>query len=164
MRKMQVFFDYECPYCKKGYEILMDQLGNYPDIEVEWRPVECHPLPEDHPPHTYLACQSYYIAEELGADMAAFHAAMYQAIAIERQNVEKPEVLCDILKDIVDTGKFRAILDSGKYAGQVDENNDLAYEKSGVWFVPAFRMDGKKLDAKGSVGISPGELQEFLRG
>ena len=164
MRKMQFFFDYECPYCKKGYEYLLDQIDNHGDIEIECRPIESHPLPEDHPPHTYLACQGYYIARELGADMAAFHAAMYQAIAIERQNVEKPEVLCAILDGIVDTGTFRSILDSGKYAAQVNENNDLAYEKSGVWFVPAFRMNGKKLDAKGGVGISPEELREFLQG
>jgi len=160
---MQFFYDYECPYCKTGYEYLMDQIKSYPDIEVEYIPIESHPLPEDHPPHTYLACQSYYIAKELGADMPAFHAAMYQAISIDRQNVDDPQVLCNILKGIVDTAQFRKILDSGKYARQVDENNDLAYEKSDVWYVPALRMNGKKLDAKGGVGISPGVLESFLK-
>jgi predicted DsbA family dithiol-disulfide isomerase len=167
MAKMQFFYDYECPFCKKGYEYLVDQIKNRPDIEVEWLPIESHPLPEYHSPHTYLACQCYYIARELGADMPKFHAAMYKAISIERQNVEKPEVLCGILKGIVDTDKLRAILDSGKYAKQIDENNDLAYEKSGVWFVPAFRMgsspDGKKLDARGGVGVSPDEVKKFLK-
>jgi predicted DsbA family dithiol-disulfide isomerase len=164
MAVMQVFFDYECPFCKIGYEYLLKQIDDYPDIEIEWCPIEAHPLPEDHPPHTYLACQTFYIAKELGADMPAFHAAMYQAIAIERQNVEDPEVLCRLLKDIVDTDKLRTILDSGKYAKQIDENNDLAYEKSGVWFIPAFRMDGRKLDAKGGVGITLDELHNFLKG
>ena len=163
MAVMQIFYDYECPYCKKGYEYLLERIGDHPEIEIEWRPIESHPLPEDHPPHTHLACQSYYIARELGADMGAFHAAMFQAIAIERRNVEKPEVLCGILGGIVDTEQFRAVLESGKYAKQVDENNDLAYEKSGVWFVPAFRMNGKKLDAKGGIGINPAELGEFLK-
>jgi predicted DsbA family dithiol-disulfide isomerase len=161
---MRVFYDYECPYCKKGHEYIIEQIGGYPEIEIEWRPVEAHPLPEDCHPHTYLACQSYYIAKELGADINAFHAAMYQAIAIERRNVEKPEVLCKILKSIVDTGKFRTILEPGKYAKQVDENNDLAYEKSGVWYLPALRLNDKKLDAKGGAGISPGELRNFLKG
>ena len=164
MPKMQVFYDYECPYCKKGHEYLMEQIGGYPEIEIEWRPVEAHPLPEQSFPHTHLACQSYYIAKELAADMNAFHAAMYQSIAVERKNAEKPEVLCGILTGIVDTGKFRAILESGKYAKQVDENNDLAYEKSGVWYVHAFRMNNKKLDAKGGAGISPQELRVFLKG
>jgi predicted DsbA family dithiol-disulfide isomerase len=137
-------------------------MKSHAEIEIEWRPVESHPLPEDHPPHTYLACQSYYAAKELGADMPKFHAAMFQATAIERQNVEMPEVLCDILKGIVDSGKFRTILESGKYAKQIDENNQLA-DDSGVWFLPAFRMNGKKLDAKGGAGISPEELKDFLK-
>jgi predicted DsbA family dithiol-disulfide isomerase len=162
MATMQIFYDYECPYCKKGYEYLLEQIGSHPEIEIEWHPIESHPLPEDHPPHTHLACQSYYIAKELGADMSRFHAVMFQAVAIERQNVEKPEVLCEILKGIVDPSKFRAVLDSGKYAKQVDENNDLAYEKNGVWYVPAFRMNGKKLDAKGGIGVSAAELEKFL--
>ena len=161
---LQFFFDYECPYCKTGYEYLMEQIVDHPDIEVEWIPIEAHPRPENSHPHTDLACQGFYIAKELGADMGAFHAAIYQAVAIEKQNVEKPEVLCTILKSIVDTGKFRAILNSGKYAKQVKINNDLAYEKSGVWYVPAFRMNGKKLDAKGGAGITPKELKEFLEG
>ena len=162
MKKMQVFYDYECPFCKQGYEYLIEQIGGHPEIEIEWRPVEAHPLPEDCHPHTYLACQSYYIAKELGANMAAFHAAMFRAVATERLNVEEPAVICDILKGITDIGKLRAVLDSGKYAKQIDENNELAYEKSGVWYVPAFRMDGRKLDAKGGRGISRRELQEYL--
>jgi len=163
MAKMQFYYDYECPYCKKGYEYLMEQIGDHPDVEIEWLPIESHPLPEDHPPHTFLACQCYYIAKELGADMPAFHTAMFQAVSIERQNVEDIEVLCNIVKGIVDVEKFRATLNSGKYAAQIDENNDLAYEKSGVWYVPAFRMNGKKLDAKGGIGIRPEELHSFLK-
>jgi predicted DsbA family dithiol-disulfide isomerase len=168
MTKLQVFFDYECPFCKKGYEYLFSLLGEHREIDIEWRPIESHPLPEDHTPHTYLAVQAYYAAKELGADMPAFFAALFQAVAIERQDVEKTEVLCDIVREIVDPAKFRAILESGKYAKNVDENNDLAYEKSGVWFVPAFRMfmsDGsiKKLDAEGGVGVSREAVQDFLK-
>jgi predicted DsbA family dithiol-disulfide isomerase len=164
MKKLQVFFDYECPYCKRGYESFMELAGDHPDMEVEWRPVESHPRPEDHPPHTDLACAAYYAAAELGADMKKFFAAMFQAVAIERRNVEKAEVLTGIVKDIVDPDRFRAIIESGKYAKQIEENNDLAYEKSGVWFVPAFRTEGKKLDARGGVGVSREELREFLEG
>jgi predicted DsbA family dithiol-disulfide isomerase len=164
MAKLRFFYDYECPFCRRGYEYLTELIGDHPGIEVEWRPIESHPRPEDHPPHTDLACQSYYIARELGADMPKFHAAMFQAVAGERRNVESPDVLCAILAGILDTAKFRAVLESGKYAAQVDENNDLAYEQSGVWFVPAFRMNGKKLDAEGGAGVKKEALREFLKG
>jgi predicted DsbA family dithiol-disulfide isomerase len=167
MPKMRIFYDYECPFCKRGYEYLEEFIGSRPDIELEWRPIEAHPRPEDHPPHTDLACQSYYIARELGADMPKFHAAMFQATAIERQNVEDSGLLCRILKDVVDPGAFKGILESGKYAKQIDENNSLAYEKSGVWFVPAFRLETpkgeKKLDAQGGVGVSREAVRDFLK-
>jgi predicted DsbA family dithiol-disulfide isomerase len=169
MPKLRMFYDYECPFCKKGYEYLGECIGDHPGIEIEYRPIESHPRPEDHPPHTDLVCQGYYAALDLGADMPRFHAAMFQAAAIERRNVEDAGVLCGILKGIVDTEKFRALLESGKYAKQAAENNDLAYEKSGVWFVPAFRMEGpgaseRKLDAQGGIGISREALRDFLKG
>jgi len=163
MAKLRVFYDYLCPYCKTGHEHLREAVAAHPGIEIEWRPVESHPEPEDYRPHTHLASQSYYAARELGADMDAFHDAMYRAVADEGRNVERAEVIAAILKDIVDADKLLGILESGAYAKQVDENNELAYEKSGVWFVPAFRMNGKALDAKGGVGITAEKLREFLR-
>jgi pullulanase len=164
MAVLQVFYDYECPYCKRGYGYLLECLGTHPDIEVEWRPVEAHPRPENHPPHTDLCVQSYYVVRELGVDLGAFHTAMYQAVAVERRNVEKPESLADIVKDLTDPVKFRAILESNKYAAQVTENNDLAYEQNGVWAVPAFRMNGRRLDAKEGIGVTLEELRSFLAG
>jgi len=163
MRKMQFFYDYLCPFCKRGHEYLQQQISSHPDIEIEWLPVESHPLPEDYHPHTHLACQSFYAARELGADINAFHTAMYQAVVVDGRNVEKAEVICDVLKNITDSEKLKGLLESGKYAKQVDENNDLAFEKSGVWFLPAFKMGGKKLDAKGGIGITAQELRDFLQ-
>jgi len=163
MAKMQFFFDYECPFCKAGYELLMKEIKNHPGIEIEYLPIELNPTPGNPSPRTCLAGQCYYIARELEADTPAFHAAMYQAISIKRRDPEDPRVLCDILKGIVDPAPLRAMLDSGKYAKQIYENNDLAYEKSGVWYVPAFRMAGKKLDSRGGAGVSAGEVRKFLQ-
>jgi len=166
--KVQVFYDYECPFCKRGYEDLSAVLPSFPEIEIEWRPIESHPRPEDHSPHTDLCVQAFYIAEELGVDMAAFHKALFQAVAAERRDVEKGEVLAKALKGVVDEAKFIELLKSGKYASKVSENNDLAYEKNGVWFVPAFRLAGSglesapRLDAKGGVGVSREEIEGFF--
>ncbi|MCL2242986.1 MAG: DsbA family protein [Treponema sp.] len=162
MKKFQLFYDYECPYCKKGHESLMELLPQYPEIEIEWRPIEAHPRPEDHHPHSDLAVVSFYIARDLGADMEKFHALMYQAVSIERRNIEDPEILFNIIKNIIDRNKFFELLNSGKYASRVTENNDLAYEKEGVWFVPAFRAGDLKLDAQGGIGVSKKEVKDFL--
>jgi predicted DsbA family dithiol-disulfide isomerase len=164
MPKMRIFYDYECPYCKRGYEDLMTLAGDYPEIEIEWRPVESHPRPEDHPPHTDLCIQAFYAAVELNADLPKFHAAMFQAAAVERKNVERLDVLTAVVEDLADPATFRSVIESGKYAGRAAENNDLAYEREGVWYVPAFRMNGKKLDARGGIGVSREELRAFLAG
>jgi predicted DsbA family dithiol-disulfide isomerase len=164
MAVMQFFYDYECPFCKKGYEYYLEFIKLHPEIDVEWRPVEAHPRPEEHSPHTDLACQSYYIAKELGVNTDRFHAALFQAVAVERRNVEDPAVLAGIVKDLVDPVKFRAILDTDKYRVRITENNNLAYEKNGIWFLPAFRMNGKKLDAQGGIGVSREAVRNFLNG
>ncbi|MDR1669694.1 MAG: DsbA family protein, partial [Oscillospiraceae bacterium] len=46
LRKLEVFFDYACPYCRRGHEDLTALLPKHPDIEVVWRPCEAHPRPE----------------------------------------------------------------------------------------------------------------------
>ena len=161
---MQFFYDYECPFCKKGYEYLQELIGAHPEIEIEWLPVEIHPRPENSHPHTDLCCQGYYAAKELGADIYSFHTTMFQAVAVEKRNVENIEVLTDTVKALVDTEKFRSILESGKYRSQAENNNILAYEKSEVWYAPAFRMSGKKLDARGGVGVNREDLRKFLNG
>ena len=166
--KVQFFYDYECPYCKKGCEDLLEALPSFSEIEIEWRPVEAHPRPETQRPHTDLCIQAFYIAEELGADIAAFHKALFQAVSVEGRNAEEGEVLAEVLKGIVDGTKLLELLQSGKYASKPGENNDLAYEKNGAWFVPAFRLTGSglksapRLDAKGGVGVSREEIKRFL--
>ena len=162
MEKIRVFSDYLCPYCKSGYETLLKLLPDYPGAKIEWIPVESHPRPENYQPHTDLCIQSYYIAMELNADLASFHSRMFHAVVVERKNVEKPEVLANIAGAIMDKSTFLEILISGKYREKVTENNDLAFEKEGVWFVPAFRAGKFKLDAKGDIGVSREDLKNFL--
>ncbi|MFT4105234.1 MAG: DsbA family protein [Lacrimispora sp.] len=47
-KKVEVFFDYICPFCYAGLKHLEDLIPEY-DIEIEWRAVEAHPKSE--PPH-----------------------------------------------------------------------------------------------------------------
>ena len=162
MAKFQFFYDYLCPHCKKGYEIMMDLISDYPDMEVQYMPIELNPRPMANP---YI--QSFYIAEELGADMKAFHSTLFQKASIESQNVRSAKVLADILEKIVDREKLLSIIESGKYQPKVGENNDLAYEKDNIWFLPSFRVpglspDSPRLDAQGGIGITPQELKDFL--
>lgn len=44
--KVEVFFDYICPFCYAGLKHLEDLLPEYNFVEIEWRSVEAHPRSE----------------------------------------------------------------------------------------------------------------------
>lgn len=163
MRTVEVFFDYECPYCKKGYEDFMELVQEHDDIDIVWKPCEAHPRPEEHPPHTDLCIQGYFLAVDKGIDILKFHERMFSAVHVDRIDVENPEVLVDYVKDLLDPEEYLEALRSEKYKEVQERNNIIAYEENEVWFLPAFRMDGKKLDAQGGIGVSRDEIIEFLK-
>ena len=164
MRKLEVFFDYACPYCLTGHEYLMELLPGHTDIEVVWIACEAHPRPEVYGRYSDLCVQGLFYAIDQGADLIAFHERMYHAALKDKVNIEAPAALADYFGGMFDPVAFRDALQSGKYAQAVLDANDYAYEKSGVWFVPAYRMDGRKLDAAGGNGVTKAQLEEFLNG
>jgi len=64
---------------------------------------------------------------------------------------------------LLDPGDFLNALCGRKYVKMVNDANDYAYEQSGVWAVPSYRMDGKKLDAVEGVGVTRAQLEEFIK-
>ena len=164
MRKLEVFFDYACPYCLKGHEYLMELLPKHTDIEVIWRACEAHPRPEVYGKYSDLCVQGLLYALDQGVELLEFHERMYRAALKDKVDIENPTALADCFKGLLDPAAFRNALMSGKYKQAVLDANDYAYEKSGVWYVPSYRMDTRKLDAAGGVGVTKAQLADFLKG
>lgn len=66
--------------------------------------------------------------------------------------------------DLLDASALRAALRGGKYAEPQRRANDYAFEKSGVWVVPAYRMAGRRLDSVENIGVTITQLRKFLEG
>lgn len=164
IRTLEIFYDFACPYCLRGHEYLAELLPNYPDVEIAWRPCEAHPRPERYGLHSDLCIQGLFYAQEQRVDLWDYHARMYAAAVKERVNIEDTEVLAGRVHGLMDPAAFLAALQSGVYAKAVSDGNDYAYEQSGVWAVPAYRMNGKKLDAVENVGVTKQQLADFLKG
>ncbi len=160
--KLEIFFDYTCPYCFRAHKSLTELISDYPDIDIIWYPCESHPRPENYGPHSDLCIQGYFFALENGVDIWAFHDRMYQATMKEHIDIESIDVLSEYIGDLVDADAFRLALEKGSYRSALDEVNELAYEKSGVWAVPAYRMEGRKLDAVENIGVTKEEFRLFL--
>jgi len=162
MRKMEMFFDYACPYCLTGHEYLLEVLPKHPDVEMIWRPCEAHPRPEEYDRYSDLCVQGLLYALEKNVDIMDFHMRMYLAACKDGVDIENPDALAKAFEGLLDPVEMATALKSGKYEKAVLAANDYAYEENDVWVVPAFRMDGKKLDAIGGVGITKKQLEDYF--
>ncbi len=162
MATLQVFFDYACPYCLAGHQNLVELAPRYPGVTIEWCPCEAHPRPEQHGPHSDLCIRAFFFAREQGANVWEWHRRMYAACLDDRIDIEDVDTLADYAGDLVDAGALKAALRQGRYEAELRAANDKAYEYSGVWAVPSYRMGGRKLDAVEGVGVSKAQLQAFL--
>ena len=162
MSKLEVFFDYACPFCLRGHGYLEELIGQHPEIEIVWRPCEAHPRPERYGPHSDLCMQGMYYALDHGADIWAYHERMYAAALKDRADIEDIGVVTALAEGLVDTAELRRALENGEYAKVQRDGNDYAYGKSGVWAVPSYRMNGKKLDSVENVGVTKEQLANFL--
>jgi predicted DsbA family dithiol-disulfide isomerase len=167
MKSLEVFFDYICPFCKKGYEYLTELIAEEPDlftdISIEWQPCEAHPRPESFGLHSDLCIQGMYFAEDTGADILKYHTRMFDAALVSRINIEDASVLAEFVSDIVDAEAFKEALTSGRYEESGQAGNDYAYKTSHVWAVPSYRMDGQELNAVENVGVTKEDLRAFFR-
>lgn len=163
MPTLEVFFDYSCPYCKRGHESLLELLPSYPNITVAWRPCEAHPRPECYGLHSDLCIQAMFFVRDAQADLQVWHHRMYRACLSDRVNVESIGVICQYAEGLVDAKALKAALCSGVYKEELAKANAYAYEQSGVWAVPSYRMDGRSLDAVENVGVTKAQLREFLQ-
>ena len=161
--ELHVFFDYICPFCLKAHNYLKELIPEYPDVTIVWHPCESHPRPDSYGPHSDLCIQGYFYAVDHGIDILKYHDRMYQAAQKDRVNIEDMDALSEYVSDLADEDDFRLSLLQGTYRDKLEESNQLAFEHSGVWAVPAYRMGTLKLDAVENVGVSLEQIRGLLK-
>ncbi|MDR1157104.1 MAG: DsbA family protein [Oscillospiraceae bacterium] len=162
MPKLEVFFDYVCPYCLQGHEYLVELLPQFPDIAIEWRPCEAHPRPEQYGRHSDLCARGMFFALEHGADVEKYHQRMYNAALTDRADIEDIRVIMDIADGLLDSNELYRVLSSNQYENMLSENNRLAWDTYGFSAVPSYRMREETLKSKLSAGVSKEQLAAFL--
>ncbi|HCC35931.1 MAG TPA: hypothetical protein DEQ02_10060 [Ruminococcaceae bacterium] len=163
MSKLEVFFDYACPYCLQGHQNLLDILPDFPDTEVIWRPCESHPRPERYGMHSDLLIQGMFFAQDSGADLWAYHERAYRLILKDRANAEDIDTLAVGFAGLLNPEALHGALKNGKYIKIQRDANRYAFTESGVWVVPAYRMNGLRLDSVENIGVTKDRLKKFLQ-
>jgi len=162
MPKLEVFFDYACPYCYRGHKNLMELLPDFPEIEALWRPCEAHPRPDWYGTHSDLCIQGMFFAMDQKTDLLSYHERMYDLIHNQHVNVENISVLVANTADLLEIGAFREALVSENYRQIQQEANVYAFNQNSVRVVPAYRMDGRRLDSVEDIGVTKAQLRAFL--
>ena len=161
--KLEVYFDYICPYCRKAHPYITEIMEAYPEIEVEWRPCEAHPRPERYGMHSDLCVRGYYYALDHGVEPELYHQRIYGGIFGKPCNVEDVQVLAGLLEGLVDSADFAKAMADGAYAQKPDENNELVWDIHEFSAVPSLVLDGQKLCAKEGVGLTKKMIEDFIK-
>jgi predicted DsbA family dithiol-disulfide isomerase len=133
-------------------------------MTIKWQPCEAHPRPEEGwGPHSDIILRGVFFFFFYCIDIIEYHNLMYKLTTVDNVDIESIESVAKYLAKLTDPEVFRNALESGAYIEELKVSDNHAYEESGVWIIPAFRMNGEKLDAKGGVGVTKEELKEFLK-
>jgi len=163
MSKLEVFFDYTCPFCLKGHENLVGLLPKYPGLEIEWRPCEIHPRPEPCDRHSDLCARGMYFALESGADVMEYHRRIYRAAVTDHADIEDLSVLSGYMEGLLNRERFEQALSGDQYADKLSENTRLTWDEYDFPAVPSYRMGEDLLKSIPIVGVTQKRLAAFLK-
>lgn len=161
--KLEVFFDYVCPYCNRGNKNLQELMTKYPKLDIIWRPCEAHPRPEKHGVHSDLAICGFYFLVEHDGDLIKYNNMTFAATFEENKNVEDIAVLSDIAdKCGVSANEFTKVLKEGKYQDLVKKGNAYAWDEKQFMAVPSYARGRKKIGSANGVMVTKEQLEKFI--
>ncbi|CAN93117.1 MULTISPECIES: DsbA family protein [Sorangium] len=135
---MQVFSDFECPFCKRVEDTVSQISKTYGDkLKIVWRH---RPLPmHKNAPLASEAAQEAY-TQKGNAGFWAYHEVLFknqgQPDAFSRASLEKYAE-----EQGLDMTKFKKALDANTHKAFVDSENSVA-DKAGISGTPAFVVNG----------------------
>jgi protein-disulfide isomerase len=128
------FSDYECPYCKKGEEVIAEVMAAYPD-KVRY-------VHRDYPLPFHKAARPAAEAARCAGEQGKFwevHDALFKAPALTEQNVVEIAVAAG-----ADKTKLEECMTSGRTKSMIDEDMTAGGDV-GVTGTPAFFVNGRML-------------------
>lgn len=164
MQRIEMYFDYECPFCLRAFEHILALQKEFPDLEIDLHPL----VLRQEPGYTFrsrsaLASQLFYYLKETATqeEQLNFTWQVYTLVHREGADIDDPEILAEKLSAFIPADKTREILEKGLYRDRQESANE-AFDRYQIAYVPIFRLDGKQLNALGGEGITREELRQFI--
>jgi protein-disulfide isomerase len=136
---MQVFSDFECPFCKRVEDTISQVEKAYGDkLKIVWRH---RPLPmHKNAPLASEASQEAF-AQKGNAGFWGYHDALFKAVGSSPEALLRPALEKYAEEQGLDLTKFKKALDANAHKAAVDADNAVA-EKAGISGTPAFVING----------------------
>lgn len=162
MAKLEIFFDYACPFCYRAHAYLNELIPSFQNIELVWRPCEAHPRPDHYGMHSDLCIRGLFYALDQGVKAEQYHQYAYTAMQEDNVNVEDIDELTEYMSGLVSAGGFRAALGRGKYEGVLAAANDYAYRQRGIEVLPSYRVGDFALNSIANIGVTKQQVKQLL--
>lgn len=163
MKRLEVYFDYLCPYCYKGHQNLYELLRRHPEVELVWRPCEANPRPEEAEVHSDLAIAGFYYLQDIGGDTDAYNELIYAAKYDHGQRLDDLFNLCGLAEMCgADWDAFEKAIRSEEYAARVRAANEYAWGTLGWSAVPSYVCGTRGIGSEPGVLVTLEELEDFL--
>lgn len=164
MKRVEMYFDYECPFCLRAFEHILALKPEFPGMEIDLFPL----VLRQEPGYTFQsrsapASQLFYYLKENGTEeeQLRFTKRIYDLVHREKADINDPKILAENLSEFIPAEKIREILDTGSYR-EKQETANRAFDLYQIAYVPIFRMNGQQLDAVAGEGITLEKLRQFL--
>lgn len=163
MKRVEVYFDYLCPYCYKGHQNLKQLLPGHPDVEIVWMPCEAHPRPEVSKIYSDIAMMGMFFLRDHGGDVDQYNDLVYEAHFEREERIDDPELLTGIAGECgADPAAFKKALCDGRYSEEVHAANRRAWGEKGWEAVPSYSCGEKNIGSQGGILVPLENLDRFL--
>ena len=161
-KALEVFFDFACPFSYRASGYLTELLPEFPGLEIIWRPCEAHPRPERYGKHSDLCAMGMYYCRDAGGNMLAYYQRMYKAVFEDKIDIEDVGAVEASMSGVIDPEDLKRVLQSGRYAAELDAANRRIWDELAFPAVPSYMMGDRRLDAAPGVGVTKEQLREFI--
>ena len=142
MKKLEVFFDYNCPFCFKGHKQLVEFVKDKADLEIVWHPCEISVYKNKFTgSQGDINLQGMFFAADNNVDLWKYHEKVFNRNFVDKDNTKDIDEFADGLKDILDAEALKAALKADKYLDMVKKSNEFAFKTTGAHVVPTYRSD-----------------------
>ncbi len=138
--KLEIFYDYVCPYCYKGLQELDALLEEFPQTEADWRPIEVHPRPEKAAVHSDLAIRMAYQLARHGLDVSAYNKLVYKAHFQQGRRIDDRDLLRSLaLSCGLEADKAEEVLEGDAFGQDLTAYNHYVWTELALEAVPSYR-------------------------